>query len=243
MTASKHQPHVHKGLNIAKAIRVQKLLASKVLVRDVGEEIYKVAGVDVGYPSWKKALACLVVYDLEEKRFVEAACALCDIKVPYIPGLLAFRELKPMLMAMKKASFDAIIVNGCGINHPRKLGLASHLGVVANTRSIGVTRRSLIRGGSLEKRGEYMVRIVNGEEVEAILEAKTGGRLVVGVGHGFSLKTAVSLVMELLEERRRLPLPLAEAHTLSSKLARLLRAEVNLADKKSDLHLSSSLLI
>ena len=243
MTANRHQPYKCRGVNIARAIQAQKLLARKVVTRDLGGEVRRVAGVDVSYPCEKKALACLVVYDLELGRATEASCALCEVRVPYIPGLLAFRELKPMLMAVREAgSFDAIIVNGCGVNHPRRLGLASHLGIVAGVRSIGVTRRSLIKEGILEERSGYVVRVVDGEAVEAILRAKTGGRLVVGVGHGFSLETAVSVVRELLGWRR-FPLPLAEAHMLSSKMARLLRAEASLADRKSDLHLSNSPLM
>lgn len=117
-------------LNIEKAKLIQLQLAKKVEFRKV-EKIEKVAGLDVAY---RKGLAygAVVVIDVETKEVVDAACVIVKDVVPYVPTYLAFREITPSIRAYLKLREepDVIMVDGHGIAHPRRFGIAAHIGVV-----------------------------------------------------------------------------------------------------------------
>ncbi len=183
---------------IEKLKELQLKLASKISLKDELIEIKKAAGVDVHYN--KKAIACAVVLD-RRFRVVEKVTAKKDIKFPYIPGLLAFRELPAAIKAIKKLSnsYDVIFVNGHGIAHPRGFGLASHLGLVLDRPTIGVAKGILcgeIRGSKIVYKG----RVV-GYKL---------GRMYISPGHKISPETALKVAK--LFSRFSMPEPLRLAH-------------------------------
>jgi deoxyribonuclease V len=204
--------------NAAKARRAQALLARRVSLRSDPSlgRIRLVAGLDVAYAGGR-AFGAAALVDLDEMRTLERAVSSLEERVPYIPGFLAFREAGPMISALRRlrARPDAIMVNGHGVAHPRRFGIASHLGVVLNVRSIGVARSRLV--GSEAGRSV----ILDGEEVARIL-INGRMRIYVSVGHGISLDEAVGIVEAALTRRDSLPLPLQEAHESATAAARSL---------------------
>lgn len=120
-------------LNEADALKLQHHLASKVIPKDQLNDMKYVAGVDVAYDEQSdKLFAAVVVLDAESLDLVETAVTEDTAQFPYIPGLFSFRELPPIAKALKQLNTkpDFIVCDGHGIAHPRRFGLASHLGVL-----------------------------------------------------------------------------------------------------------------
>ncbi|MGC8970146.1 MAG: endonuclease V [Conexivisphaera sp.] len=206
--------------SVERARTAQLLLSSRVTVeRGPVPGIRLVAGLDVAYARGR-AVGAAALVDVEGPRVLERAVSWVEERVPYIPGFLAFREVGPMVSVIRRLSErpDALMVNGHGIAHPRRFGLASHLGVVLGLRSIGVARRRLVG----EEVGQSL--ILEGEEVARVLRS---GRLkiYVSVGHLISLEEAVRLVEATLVSEGKLPLPVQEAHEAATEAARSLSGD------------------
>ena len=125
-------------VGIGKAIQIQEELKKRIILDSKLKSIAIVAGVDVGFSDkFTKAAVCLFGY--ENLRLIETAIAQQKINFPYVPGLLTFREGKVILKAFRKIKLkpDVILFDGQGICHPRKMGIATHLGIILNTPSIG----------------------------------------------------------------------------------------------------------
>jgi len=179
-----------------------------------------VAGLDAHYQpraglAWGAA-ALLAWPDLE---LVESALACRPLDFPYVPGLLSFREAPAHIAALACLSRrpDLVFVDGQGIAHPRRLGLASHVGVLAGLPTIGVAKSRLI--GTFDppgpEKGASAPLIDKGETIGTVLRTRTGVRpLFVSVGHRIALDAAVHLVLEAAP-RYHLPEPTRLADKLS----------------------------
>lgn len=194
-------------LNIEKAKLIQLQLAKKVEFRKV-EKIEKVAGLDVAY---RKGLAygAVVVIDVETKEVVDAACVIVKDVVPYVPTYLAFREITPSIRAYLKLREepDVIMVDGHGIAHPRRFGIAAHIGVVLKKPTIGVAK-SLLYGLEIDN----AVLDPNSREVLArVIYCR--GKKYVSVGSYITLEEAVELTERLCTREGVLPLTLAHRTT------------------------------
>jgi deoxyribonuclease V len=146
------------------------------------------------------------------------------VSFPYIPGLLSFREVPAALAALEAlpAAPDLILCDGQGIAHPRRCGLASHLGLLARTPSIGVAKTRLVgeHRAPAARRGAWAPLVHRGERIGAVLRTRAGVKPVyVSIGHRVSLATALRLVMACTR-RYRIPEPLRWAHRLASGEAR-----------------------
>ena len=168
-----------------------------------------IAGVDASYKGDTEYAACVVMNrDLE---IVDSASTAVDVRFPYIPGYLSFREAPGLLSAVNKVSeFDVLMVNGHGVAHPRGCGLASWIGLKVGKPTIGVAKRRLV--GEIGKiRGVLTPLIFDGLNVGAEVERMEGAPIYVSVGHRIDLDSAVRITRKTLT-RGRLPEPLRAAH-------------------------------
>jgi len=196
---------------------MQRRLAAQV--SRSGETItpHFIAGVDVAAGKAQGvATAAVVVLEYPELRVVETKVANGKLNFPYIPGLLSFREAPLTLDACHRLTItpDLILVDGQGIAHPRRLGLASHLGLFLNTPTIGCAK-SLLCGEYEEpgvEPGSYAEVVDRGETIGAALRTKPGVKpIYVSIGHKVDLQTAIYWVTNCCR-RYRLPEPTRLAH-------------------------------
>jgi deoxyribonuclease V len=162
------------------------------------------------------ATGAVVVLEYPELRLVETQVAQGRPSFPYVPGLLSFRESPLTLAACEKLSItpDLILVDGQGIAHPRRLGLASHLGLLLNTPTIGCAK-SLLCGQHEEPgfdTGSYTEVVDKGETIGVALRTKAGMKpIYVSIGHKVDLQAAIYWVMNCCRGYR-LPEPTRLAH-------------------------------
>lgn len=194
----------------AQARRIQKSLRERVVREDCGGEIHRVAGVDVGFPDrgriTRAAVAVLGYPDLEP---VECAVVERRTTFPYVPGLLSFREVPAALeaLALLDRLPDLLLCDGQGLAHPRRFGMACHLGLASGIPSVGVAKSRLIgsHGPVPETRGGRVPLMDRGEQIGVVLRTRSGVRpLFVSIGHCVSLDTAVARVLACTP-RYRLP--------------------------------------
>jgi deoxyribonuclease V len=206
----------------SEGIAIQKKLGPLVSRRWDGRSVRLIAGADVHFPTKGTVRAAIVMlsyptFDVVESSVYEGLCTF-----PYVPGLLSFRELPPLLEARKKLRHepDIILCDGQGIAHPRGMGLASHLGLVLGIPTIGCAKSPLY--GEFEEpeptRGSTSpIRDPQGRTIGSVVRTRDRTRpLYVSVGHLINLKKAVSVVLAS-SNRFRIPEPLRAAHRLASE--------------------------
>jgi deoxyribonuclease V len=211
-------------MNLAQAIKIQEKLASRVILEWDGGFVNYVAGADSGYdPKEQKIGAVIVVMRIPECEVVEVAQAVRKVTMPYIPGFLGFREGPVFFDAFRKLKQrpDVTLIDGNGIAHPRKMGLASYVGVVLDIPTIGCAKSPFFPFTlPAERRGTF-THLMNkaGEKVGFCLRTRPGVKPVfVSPGHRVSFYQARRTVLDCA--RFRVPEPLREAHRLSQKLFR-----------------------
>jgi deoxyribonuclease V len=208
-------------VSTAEAREIQRELRARLVLRAPrGFEPRRVAGADLSLDAGRgRGVAAVVVVDTETLETVEQVTAEADVAFPYVPGLLSFRELPPVLAAWAKlrARPDAIVFDGHGLAHPRRFGLACHGGVLLGVPSIGCAKSILIgRHGVLgEKRGATADLVVgDGEVVGAAVRTRAGvSPVYVSPGHMMDTSTAVRVVLALCP-RYREPETTRRAHKL-----------------------------
>jgi deoxyribonuclease V len=213
------------------AIALQERLRAKVILSGFDtDKVRFVAGVDLSFPGGRAVkkgfaatgIAAVVVYDIENDAVVEEAWARGEVRMPYIPGLLSFRECPLALEAFEKirGRVDVIMVDGQGIAHPRRFGIASHLGLLLGKRSIGCAKSILVgevQGVLKEEQGSWVKLTDKGEIVGAAVRTRTGVKPVyISPGHLTDLVSSVKLVQKMAG-RYRLPEPVRQAHILAGE--------------------------
>lgn len=204
----------------SEGIEIQKRLGHMVRRRWDGRSIRLVAGADVHFPSKTTARAAIAVLKYPELEIVESTLRESPCTFPYVPGLLSFREIPPLLDAWnglgKKP--DLILCDGQGIAHPRGLGLASHLGLILALPTVGCAKSRLT--GDFDEPGPFKGErspLIDGRggTIGTVLRTRDRTRpIYVSVGHMIDLKTAVRIVLECTP-RFRIPEPLRAAHRLA----------------------------
>jgi deoxyribonuclease V len=203
------------------AVRLQKLLRARVLVQALElERVQYVGGVDVGFRD-EKARAAVVVLNFPALQVVEQAIAEIPVPFPYIPGLLSFRETPAILAALEqlKALPDVLICDGQGLAHPRRFGIACHLGVLLDRPTLGCAKSILVgRHGALSDAPGSTTELVVGEEVIGIVvrTRKDVKPVYISIGHRIDLPSAVNLVLACTRGYR-LPEPTRLADRLASR--------------------------
>lgn len=188
----------------------------------------RVAGLDVGFDRRGKAArarAAVAVLSFPELEPEAEAVVETEVTFPYVPGLLSFRELPAVLAALERLEREAperrpdvLVCDAHGRAHPRRFGLACHLGVLLDVPSLGVAKTLLVgeHGALGRERGAWTPLVDGGETIGAVVRTRTGVRPVyVSVGHRVSLETAVDLTLRLAP-RYRLPETTRRAHRLAS---------------------------
>lgn len=181
-------------------------------------DVQKVAGVDVGVKG-ERARAAVVVLDFPGLNLLDWAVAEEEIKFPYIPGLLSFRECPTILRAFEdlRTEPDLVIVDGQGIAHPRRLGIASHLGLFLKLPTVGCAKSRLWgrHREPEEKAGSCEYLYERDEVIGAVVRTRYGVRAVyVSPGHLIGLESAVRYVLATCRGYR-LPEPIRWAHRVA----------------------------
>jgi deoxyribonuclease V len=217
--------HLHRwDVPPADAIRIQNDLRARVEQTPFVGPLQTVAGVDVGVHD-NMARAAVVVLRFPELTILEKVIVDMPATFPYVPGLLAFRECPAVLSAFEKLDCtpDLVIVDGQGLAHPRRFGIACHLGVVLDRPTIGCAKSRLV--GTHEDLGTGAGSWVNlsdeGEVIGAVLRSKDGASpLYVSIGHEVDLETAVRHVLACCRGYR-LPETTRQAHMAASQRTEL----------------------
>ena len=202
-------------------IAIQNRLREAVVCQDQIGEVRRVAGVDVGFPRQRGTTrAAVAVLDFPTLEPVEQAVVEIPTRFPYVPGQLSFREVPAILEALTRLhqSPDLLLCDGQGIAHPRRLGVACHLGLLSDIPAIGVAKSRLLGTHSLvpDTRGAWVPLIDKGETVGTVLRTRQGVKpLYISPGHRISMESAVYWVMACTT-RYRLPETTRKAHHLAS---------------------------
>jgi deoxyribonuclease V len=203
------------------AVEIQQSLAGNVRTEDDFGDIRTVAGVDVGFENDAATTrSAVVVLDIQTLKPVTSAVGRCPATFPYVPGLLSFREIPAVLEAMRQLLIrpDLLLCDGQGIAHPRRLGIATHLGMLLDIPSVGVAKSRLIgtHDALPPEKGASVPLMDKGEQIGVVLRTRAGVKpLYVSPGHRVCLETAPALVMKCVT-RYRLPETTRFAHRLAS---------------------------
>jgi deoxyribonuclease V len=205
------------------AVQVQKHLAARVVPHFSPRAVKTVAGIDTSYRKGM-ARAAVVVLTYPELQVVEEVVAERKVDFPYVPGLLSFREGPAVMDAFGRLSRgpDLLIFDGQGLAHPRRFGIASHIGVLVGLPSIGCAKSRLI--GEYEEpgneKGSVSLLVHKGETVGAVVRTRSGVKPVfVSVGHLIDLKESIRMVLQCCR-RYRLPQTTRMADKLAGEWGR-----------------------
>ena len=223
MQISEHLPAVWPADEAAALAEQERL---RPLMRAGGvaaADVRLIAGVDVSYAKDESLVAgAAVVLDAATLKLVDSATATRPVEFPYVPGLLAFREIPALLDALGALATapDALVCDGYGLAHPRRFGLACQLGVLTDLPAFGVAKTAFI--GQYEQpgpeRGDWSELVDGGETVGRVLRTQRGVKPVfVSVGHRIGLDAAAELTLALAAEFR-LPETTRQADQLSRRV-------------------------
>jgi deoxyribonuclease V len=201
----------------SEAIRLQKRLSGMVSRKWDGRRVGAIAAADVHFPARGRSRAAIVVVSFPQLEPLETVARDTATTFPYIPGLLSFREIPPILGAWKmlRTVPDLILCDSHGTAHPRGLGMASHLGIMLGMPSIGCAKSHLF--GSYEEPGPEReerspVTGRTGRVIGSVLRTRTGVRPVyVSPGHMIDLRTSIRFILAC-SPKYRIPVPLRMAH-------------------------------
>jgi deoxyribonuclease V len=209
-------------MNLSRAMRIQEESASRLILEWTGEEVRLVGAADCSYDREGTRIgAAAVVMTLPGLEIVETAQAVRRVAMPYIPGFLSLREGPAYFDVLRKLSHqpDVMLFDGNGIAHPRRMGLASYVGLKLDRPSIGCAKTAFFPfRAPAERRGACTIyKSNNGEKVGFCLRTRAGVRPVfVSPGHRIDLRLARKVVLDC--SRFRIPEPLREAHRLSREV-------------------------
>jgi deoxyribonuclease V len=211
------------NLTPTEAIALQKELSAQIILKDDFKKIKTLAGADLALSENKKeAYAGVIVFEFPSLKEIERIYTVEPLTFPYIPGLLSFREGPILLKAFEKLKNqpDLILFDGQGIAHPRRLGIASHMGLLLDRPTIGCAK-SLLCGKYKEpgiKRGSGSPLIDHGEVIGAVLRTRDGvNPIFISVGHRISLESAIKIVLQC-HSGFRIPKPTREADIFVGQL-------------------------
>ncbi len=191
----------------------QYKLASKVQLRDGFDKIKTVAGISTVF-SGDNILACVVVCELPSLKVLEKQTYLLSNPLPYQLGYLAYRDMPAMIEAynLLEEEPDVIFVEGSGINHPRRIGLASHLGLALNKSTIGVTQK--LTFGQVNEGKIIFNNEVSGFEIKTREHANP---IYISPGHLVTLGSSLDLIKRTIQYPHKMPEPLHLAHKIAKK--------------------------
>lgn len=191
--------------NFAWAIEFQKQIATKITTHDMSYKLETFCGTDVSYKG--NIAYCSAVIINSNFELIASVNVKCIVKYPYIPGLLFLRESGPLLSTLRllriQSDFDMLLVDGQGILHPRKCGLASYIGYAIDKPTIGVAKNILC--GSFRK--DHFIDY-NGSILGYVYKKEGKKPIYISIGHKISLKKSIQIVQKLTKAGQRMPEPL-----------------------------------
>src|ERR671938_9933 len=207
------------------AVELQKSLRDRVKVTPLKKKVETIAGADISFNKFEPTVyAGIVVLRLPSLEVIEEVGVVSETKFPYVPGLLSFRETPSVLEAWEKLKTepDAVMFDGQGIAHPRRVGIASHVGLLIERPTLGCAKSVLVgkyqEPGS--ERGSWSEMIDKGEVVGAAVRTKTNVQpIFVSPGHLIDLQGAIDLTLACNGGYRQ-PEPTRRAHLLVNALRR-----------------------
>jgi len=205
------------NFSVKKAHMAQLKLSERVVRKNVlPGKICCVAGVDVAYIEGS-SIGAVAVLDYESLSLKESQTAICKTLFPYIPTLLSYREVPPIVSAIKrlKVKPDILLVDGQGIMHPYRCGFASHLGLIIRKPTIGVAKSRLC--GEVQTSTKEWAPIVDNKEMigAAVTTKKGRNPIYVSIGNMISLKTAIAIVKHCARAYA-IPEPTRQAHIIAT---------------------------
>lgn len=209
-------------LSPREAIELQRELAKQITCSDRLPEVKRIAGVDVAYnPRSGQSAATVCVLDFPSLELLECSVAHCPTPFPYVPGLLSFREVPPILKAFEslKTLPELIFVDGHGRAHPRRIGIASHLGLWLRLPTIGIGKSRLC--GTFEEpgmtKGSWTDLVHRDEVVGLVLRSRTNVKpIFVSVGYGIPLDECLQWTLQTTP-KYRLPEPIRQADRIAGQ--------------------------
>ena len=205
----------------AEAIAIQNRLRAHIETSDILAEVKTVAGIDVGFEdAGKTTRAAIAVLNYSSLDLIFTSIARRKTTFPYIPGLLSFRELPAILEALSHLDNlpDLFICDGQGYAHPRRFGIACHLGLLTGVPAIGVGKTRLLGNYKVpaDRKGNWTPLLDRQEVIGAVLRTRKGVKPVfISIGHRISLDTSIRYVMACTTSYK-LPEPTRHAHKLAS---------------------------
>jgi len=212
------------NVSVEEAIRIQEVLKERIILTKTFSKVKTIGGGDVAYSEDGNLLVgSIVVLSFTNMEILDAATADGKIPFPYIPTLLSFREGPILIKTFQRLKIkpDVMIYDGQGVAHPRRMGLASQMGLWFDLPSIGCAKTPLlnefISPGLLKGSFEWIRR--EGEKVGAVLRTKEKIKpLFVSPGHLIDLSTSIQLILESCRGYR-IPEPLRQAHQLAERIS------------------------
>ena len=194
----------------------QLKLSNKIICTDTLKTVKTIAGIDIIVIE-NKVIVSIVVCSKDYKE-LESVFEISNTNIPYIKGYLFYREGPAILEAFNKLKTkpDLIMVKGSGILHPRRLGMASHLGLLLDTPTIGITKKLLM--GEVKDTTVYVDKEARGYYYKT---REHSNPIIISPGHKISLKRSMELVKESIKYPHKLPEPLHLAHKLATKLKKV----------------------
>jgi len=212
------------NFSVSKAHKAQLRLSQKVIAEDrLPQKIKRIAGVDVAYTD-ELAIGAVAVLDFESLKLLEHQTVTREVKFPYIPTLLSFREIPPAVACVKKLRLqpDVFFADGQGIAHPYGCGFASHLGLAIGKPTIGVAKSRLV--GEPKTIAGHVFLVQKDQIIGEVVTTREGVKPVyISVGHLISLETAVKIVKRCVRNSK-IPEPILQAHKIASEEKRKLQA-------------------
>ncbi len=214
-------------VSLAEARTIQEGLRREVELRDRMGKVRTLAGADAAIDAARgRIIAGVILYEFPSMNELERTSAEAPLRFPYVPGLLSFREAPALLLAFSKLRYDAdvILFDGQGIAHPRRFGLACHMGVMLDRATIGCAKSRLC-GAHREPAAQAgsWTPLRDGDVIGAALRTRSGVKPVyVSPGHRISLARAIDLTLAVCDGTR-IPKPTREADRYVEEMKRRLR--------------------
>ncbi|MCM8773032.1 MAG: endonuclease V [Candidatus Omnitrophica bacterium] len=198
------------------AERIQDKLKNKLIIKPLSKKIETICGIDSCYEE-DLIYSCGVICSFPELEILDVLKIEGKAKFPYIPGLLAFREGENIIKLIEKLErdVDCFILNGHGIAHPKRLGLASHIGILIEKPTIGCAKKILYGKYSeppIFPLSSTFIKDDEGEIIGHVLRNYNGGLIFISPGHLIDFKDSLEIVIKCMKENFSLPLPLQIAH-------------------------------
>jgi deoxyribonuclease V len=220
------EPH-SRALSVKEAIALQKTLAAQVRIQPLPTELKIIGAADISYCRHTDLLIAVIVsLGWPGLDLIESVHYACRVAFPYVPGLLSFREVPPLIEAYRKIRQkpDVLLCDGQGIAHPRKIGLAAHLGLCLGIPTVGCAKSRLCgdHEGLTLRKGSSKPLLVNGEQAGLVFCSRDGVKpIYISPGHLSDIASSERLISRCLR-RYRIPEPLRLAHLEANRR----RAEV-----------------